>query len=209
MIYLGDDYIVKYCDTLSYLIERSIREQYSFNHIERSIAYSMMVNELEKCDVSIIAFSSSENIYHQIFPLKDNDGFIQDIYSRYSWVGYIYIHLFLDLDITFESLFFIIPIDEMLSLYHLYHEMDYSQTLNYVKDKIEYTILDVIMKKKKISSSRLSSLTNIPISTIKALRYSDRDINKLEASKLLSIAKCLNVKMKSLLPSIHLDKQEF
>ena len=87
--------------------------------------------------------------------------------------------------------------------------MDYSQTLNYVKDKIEYTILDVIMKKKKISSSRLSSLTNIPISTIKALRYSDRDINKLEASKLLSIAKCLNVKMKSLLPSIHLDKQEF
>ena len=209
MIYLSDDYIAKYCDTLSYIIERSVYEQYSFNHIERSIAYSMMINELEKSDVSIIAFSSSEDIYHQIFPLKDNDGFIQDIYSNYSWASYIYMHLFLDLEITFESLFFIVPLEEILSLYHLYHEMDYSQTLSYVKDKMERSTLNIIMKRKKISSNKLSSLTNTSISTIKALRYSYRDIDKIEARKLLLIANCLNVKMESLLPSIHLIKQEF
>ena len=68
MIYLSDDYVSKYSDVLSYLIARSHDEGYSFDYIQKSISYSIAVNELERSNVTIIAFSSIEKIYSDIFP---------------------------------------------------------------------------------------------------------------------------------------------
>ena len=66
-------------------------------------------------------------------------------------------------------------------------------------------MLDIVMKTKKVSNQDLSKLTGISVSTISALRYGKRNIAKLEADKLLLIANCLDVKMETLLPSIHLQ----
>ena len=125
MIYLSDDYVEKYINALSYLIGRSHHEGYSFDHIEKSIAYSIPINELEKSNITIFAFSSIEKIYNYIFPTSDND-YVFSMYDIFGWVGYTYMHLFLDLEITFEALFYIIPIQDMLNLYNLYHEMSFS-----------------------------------------------------------------------------------
>jgi DNA-binding Xre family transcriptional regulator len=203
MIYLSDDYISKYSDTLSYLIARSYKEGYSLDYIEKVISHSLMINELEKSNITIIAFSSMEKIYSEIFTMNDNN-FELNIYDEFGWVGNIYMHLFLSLKITFESLFLIVPIKEMLDLYNLYHEMSFSQILEYVKEKNKYSILDIVMKRRDISNSKLSAITGISISTIGALRYSKRDISKLEAHKLLLLANALNVKMETLLPDIGL-----
>ena len=205
MIYLSDDYVDKYANTLSYLIGRSYHEGYSFDYIEKSIAYSLPISELEKSNVTIFAFSSFEKIYHNIFPDKDND-YVFSIYDIFGWVGYTYMHLFLNLEITFEALFYIIPIQEMLNLYNLYHEMSFSQIVDYAKEKIKHSILDVVMKRKEISNKVLLNKTNISISTINALRYGKRSIAKLEADKLLLLSHALKVKMETLLPNIHLNK---
>ena len=125
--------------------------------------------------------------------------YIFAIHDTFGWIGNIYLHLFLSLEITFETLFFVIPIKEMMSLYHLYHEMDNRRML-------DHSLLDVVMKRKKISNKELSLKTNISVSTINALRYDKRDINKLEASKLLSLSRALKTKMETLLPNIHLEK---
>lgn len=203
MIYLSDDYISKYSDTLSYLIARSYKEGYSLDYIEKVISHSLMINELEKSNITIIAFSSMEKIYSEIFTMNDNN-FKLNIYDEFGWVGNIYMHLFLSLKITFESLFLIVPIKEMLDLYNLYHEMSYSQILEYVKEKNKYSTLDIVMKRRDISNSKLSAITGMSISTIRALRYNKRDISKLEAHKLLLLANALNVKMETLLPDIGL-----
>ena len=201
MIYLADDYITKYCDTLSYLIGRSYREGYSFDYIEKNISYSIPINELEKSNATLFAFSSMEKIYSDIFPLYHND-YDFDAYDIFGWVGNTY--LFLSLNITFEALFNVISIEEMLNLYHLYHEMDYSKILEYAKEQMKYSLLDVVMKRRKISNKELYFKTDIPVSTINALRYSERSIEKVEANKLLVMAKALNVKMETLLPNIHI-----
>ena len=203
MIYTSDDYINKYCDTLSYLIGRSYQERYSFDYIQKRISYSSLINELEKSNSTLIAFSSMEKIYSDIFKDYDND-YEFNIYDMFGWIGYTYMHLFLSLQITFEALFYLIPIDEMMNLYKLYHEMDYSQVLDYVKNKVDHSLLNVVMSKKEISSKSLSDKTGISVATITALRYGKRDINKLEAHKLLLIANALNVKMETLLPNINL-----
>jgi len=204
MIYLSDDYVTKYGDVISYLLSRSYKEDYSFDAIQKSISYSTMINELEKSNVTIIAFSSMEKIYSDIFPKHDNE-YIFSEYDAFGWSGYIYMHLFLTMQITFEALFYVIPFERMLSLYKLYHEMSLTQIDNYFHETLKYSILDIVMKAKKISNSELAERTQLSVSTINALRYNKRDIAKLEANKLLLLANALNVKMETLLPSIHLE----
>ena len=204
MIFLSDDYVTKYQDVLGYLIGRAINEGYALPFIEKTIAYSSVFSNFEKSDITEIAFSSKELIYDKVFTANEND-YIYSPYDVYGWLGFIYIHLFFDLKITFETLFFIAPIEKTLEMYHLYHEMDYRQTLEFVKKRINYSFLNVCMDKRNMSSSKLSLLTNIPYSTINALRYGNRSIDKLEAQKLLKIALSLRVKPESLLTDIALD----
>ena len=206
MIYLSDDYIEKYSNTLSYLIGRSANEGYSFDYIQRKISYSEAINEFEKSNVTIIAFSSMEKIYSEIFTDYNNE-YQYNPYDVFGWVGYAYVHLFLNLEITFEALFFLIPIQEILNMYKLYHEMDITHLEEYAKEVMKHSLLDVIMKRKKTSNNNLSKKTNIPVSTINSLRYGNRDITKLEAKKILSIAYSLNVKIETLLTNIDLVKQ--
>ena len=203
MIFLADDYISKYGDTISYLLARSYSEKYTFDYIQKTIAYSKAINEFEKSNVTIIAFSSSADIYNDVFP-KNNNNFTFSEYNAFGWCGYVYIHLFLKMEITFEALFYLIPFEEMLGLYHLYHEMSISQIEEYASNKLKRTMLDIVMKNVKISNNELAEITGISKATINALRYNKRDIAKLEADKLLSISQALNIKMETLLPSIHL-----
>ena len=190
MIYLSDDYLTKYCDTISYLLARSYSEGYSFDFIQRTISYSQPISELEKSDITTLAFSSFERIYNNVFPEHNNE-FVFNPYDIFGWSGYAYVHL-------------LIPLKDMLNLYHLYHEMNVSQIEEYASDIIKYSILDIIMKTKSVSNSELSEKTNLSLSTINALRYKKRDINKLEAYKLMLIANALDVKIETLLQPIDL-----
>ena len=205
MIYLSEDYFYKYVDTLGYIFSRAFKEKYSPLHIERAISYSQIAEELERSNITTIAFTSAEKIYQDIFPQYDNNDFIYDSYDKFGWLGYIYIQIFLKYQITFELIFMILPIETTLSMYPLYHEMNYTQMLDFFFSKIEMTYFNSILKYKNISSHQLSSDTNIPESTIAALRYKYRDILKLESGKLYQIAKVLDIKMTTLIPNLELE----
>lgn len=205
MIYLSDDYLTKYIDTFGYVISRSIEENYSLQYIENMISHSRFIEEIEQSNITTIAFSSSEKIYHDVFPLRDNPGYFYDPYNQYGWISNIYIHLFLHYQITFELMFMIFPIQKMLELYKLYHEMDLKQIYSLFEETVQYSYLDNILKYKHISVSELSDKSGISFGTINALRYNKRDISKLESQKLFKISKALNIKMTSLLTSLELD----
>ena len=209
MIYLSDDYLNKYIDVFGYLFSRSIKEKYSLRYIERIISHSLMVDELESSNISTIAFSSQEKIYHDMFPLYGNEDFVYNPYDLYGWLGFIYVHLFLKYQTTFETLFIVLPLDKAIESYHLYHEMDITQTYELFASLVKYSYLDNIMKYKNISTAELSERSGIPYSTITAIRYNKRDISKLESAKLYKIARCLNVKITSLLNCIELEMQQF
>lgn len=208
MIYLGTDYFNKYQDTIGYIIGRAIEEKLSYSFIEESISYSKAFSQFEKSNVTEIAFSSMQKLYYDIFPLYASKEFDYNPYDIYAWIGYAYVHLFFELQLTFEALFIVFPISEAIHKYNVYHEMDISQLINYVKEKIKYSSFDLIMNYKNISSNDLSTITGISFSTIQALRYNKRNIDKLECKKLLILSNALNVKMESLLSHINLDFQK-
>lgn len=196
MIYLGYDYVEKYQLVVSYLIKNAIDAKYAIPYIEKRIAYSDVFSEFEKSDVTKIAFSSCETTYSSIFD-KNPFSSVSE-YDVYGWIGYAYIQLFLKFNMTFESLFTIIGIEEMLRKYKLYHEMDIRQLEDVISQRLKHSFLDIFMKTKKISTKELSEKTKIPFSTLSALRYGKRDIDKVEFRTVVRIAKALNIKAESL-----------
>ena len=205
MIYLGDDYIEKYESVIAYLIGKAIEERYSLSYIQSVIANSKMCDELEKSNITTIAFTSKEKIYDDIFNPTITSNVNISPYSVFGWLGYIYIHLFFDLKVTFEYLFLLLPIEEAINLYPLYHEMDYSQLLQYVKEQDKLSHLYVVMNNRNISSQKLSNITGISNSTITALKYSNRDFDKLEVKKAIIICDTLNVKVTTLINELPLS----
>ena len=205
MIYLEDDYLEKYISVFSYIFERSAFEKYSLSYVQNKIAYSVIANELERSNITTIAFSSKEKIYADLFPDFEVNDFKSSLYNIYGWLGYLYVHLFLDLKLTWEMLFIILPLKRAMEMYPLYHEMDYKQSLEYVKSLRKYSNLDSILTIKKISTLSLAKSTSIPEATLKAIRYNHRDISKLSVSSVSKIALHLGVKIESLLPSLDLE----
>lgn len=207
MIFTAYDYIDKYIEVLNYLVARSISEQYSFDHIEKTIARSLPFTRFEKSDVTTIAFSSPKEIYSELFPNIKGD-FVINPNDIYGWIAFAYINIFLKKQVTFETIFAALPIENMLLYYGPYHEMDISQLLELFDEKVGKSHLDLFMKKSDMSCVELAKQTNIPLPTIKALRYGHRDIAKMELYRTILISSALHIKVESLLDKIPLDLQQ-
>ena len=112
----------------------------------------------------------------------------------------VYIRLALKFEpFTFELLFFALPIDRLLTMYPLYHEMGFDHIEKEYRDAIRFSKLDAIMKALKVTTTALAKETEISIATLRSLRYGYRDTGKLEARTLIKIASCLKIKPQSLL----------
>ena len=196
MIYRFYDYIDKYVETLTYIIQRAIYNKYSFDYVQKRISNSEMITEFEKSNVTLIAFNSYQKNYSLIFDDYNDFEYQRDVVIN--WVCYAYIYLFINEQITFEIMFILFPIEEMMKLFPLYHEMNITKLDELFYEKTKYSLLDAIMNKKEIASSKLSESTGISISTIKSLRYNKRDLNKLQYSYVREIAKQLDIRIESL-----------
>ena len=208
MIYVSDDYLEKYIEVFGYIFSRSFSEGYRSEYIEATLAKSQMINELENSNITTIAFSSCEKIYADLFPQYENNNQDYSPYSIYGWMGYIYVNIFLKFQVTFETIFIVLPLEKALSLYNLYHEMDITSVYQLFKESVKYSYLDNIMNSRNVSSKNLAELSNVPFSTINSLRYGKRDINKLEGIKAYLLSSSLNIKMSSLLTNLNLKIEE-
>ena len=205
MIYTSYDYISKYSDTLAEIIALAKLDKYSFEHIEKTLSSSKMIDEFEYSDITLIAFTSSSRLYRSLFP--DAKASINDIalFDSSYWIGETYIRIFLKYKLTFEAIFTYLPLEIMERQYPLYHEMDEGQFDEYFESLLKENILSKTMSKKSITSVALAKKTNISLSTIRSLKEGKRDIHKISADKLEKIATSLNIKLRTLLYPITLD----
>lgn len=116
------------------------------------------------------------------------------------WVGYVLAYIQWYLNISFKEIVDVVPCSEMLMLYFPYHEMDISQILDVVKEKLNKTNkLKELRLKRKLSQTELSKLTNIPLRTIKAYEQGDVELKKAQVGTLFTISKILDCKIEDLL----------
>ena len=200
MIYASDDIIQSYVETLACLLSYGNQQRFSPSFVERSIAYSQPFSELENGNSRMLAFSSSRQICLEVFFASSPTFKGDEIYTDFGWIAETYIHLFLQhRPMTFEFLFLAFPLSEMVEKYPLFHEMDHSQIEEEYRNRIQYSKLDVILKRLNISTSRLAQDTGISMYTIRSLRYGYRQMGKTEAETVIKIASYLGIKPLSLL----------
>lgn len=206
MIKEHDFIISHYSEVLCDIISLAVYDHFSYQVIERGIAYAPFINELERGNDTLINFTDSQKLYESTFidgksKLEDNLTFYET-----NWVAEMYIELFLKYQITFEALFFYIPLKEMNGLFETYHEMDIHQLFQYFEGKQKISLLRYICKDRGISLVELAGFAKISQSMINSLSTNKRDIAKLSAQTLYLIAKKLDIKMETLL-SLHLFEE--
>lgn len=208
MIYSSYDYLSKYYDTLGEIIALARLDKYSNDFIEKTIASSKMISELENSNITLIAFSSSSLLYRSIFP--EGKSLIDDIamFDMNYWMGEMYMSVFLKYKLTFEAIFTIIPLEVMQYQYVLYHEMDISSFFEYFESLLkEENLFSRFLKKKKVSAVKLSKMTGISLSTIRSIKENKRDIKKMRVGLIENIAIHLDINIRSLLCPITLEIQ--
>lgn len=138
---------------------------------------SKYVMEIEKGNLFEISDISVEEGYHSIVGnnIAKDDSF--GIYNDAYWCGHCYFELFLTLHKPFSYLFLKLPLEKMLDLYNVYHEMDISQLIDYFHDKEkEETILRLLCKRYRCSINKLSKATGISVNTLNKYRSSDKSL---------------------------------
>lgn len=151
---------------------------YSFtNMLERSI----FIYKLEKNVYDDYFNSSIEKIFSDVTDyniLSDNS---YGIYNDAYWCGQTYFDLHYKLNKSFSYLFLKLPLERMLDLFNVYHEMDFSSlVLRFREIEKEKTIIRLLCERKHCSVNDISIDTGINVNTL--IKYNASDKALLSAS---------------------------
>ena len=166
--------IYRLYDILSYLIFYGINNKYPFLIIEEKLCKSEFIKSLENNNASIYLYR--QNLQHVFKDVYGEDITINDITKTNPismWVSEAYIRLFYKFHKTFHYLFLVIHLDKAISLFSVYHEMDYEQLYElFIKLQNNFKLLNALIDEKNITIRQLSLLSSISEHTL--YNYSKR-----------------------------------
>ena len=137
--------------------------------------------------------STPEEMYTFIFGLEAKDNSFAKYNDAY-WCGYVYAEIFYNSGRSFPYIFLMLPLDDLINKYDVYHEMDISQLIDYFqKCEMKETILTRLIKKRKITTAELSKLSGVPLNTLNYYKKSNEYIYKANFSVIKRIAMVLDV----------------
>ena len=179
--------------TFSRLFVLAVHQSMNLSSFTFLFSTSNYVNKLEEGDIDAICNISIEKAYFDVTneTIKDDS---YGIYNDAYWSGYSYFELFLQTHKPFSYLFLKLPLEKMLDIYEIFHEMDFTSLLEYFKKReTESTILGTLCKKKKCSLTKLKEATGISINTLSKYRSSDEILYKASFQNIYKIAKYFEV----------------
>ena len=129
-----------------------------------------------------------------LYVQKDQSfGIFDDAY----WCGTAYFYLREKTRKPLEYILLKLPLDQLIDLYPLYHEMDYSSLLEeFNKIEKEQTILKLIFETYHVNMVKLSKDINISLNTIKYYRQNDENLYSASFDKIYHLANYFNLPLK-------------
>ena len=132
---------------------------------------------------------------------RDNDNYVEypifDGRSEEYWLGYYLAYFQWETNVSFHTLDEYISINEMLSMYHPYHEVDVTsfvdELIRRLNERKGCTNLEIIRRKREMTRNELSIVTGVNARTIE--RYEQRliNINSAGVETILSLSQALFV----------------
>lgn len=190
----------KSVDDLSLVFSIAHFYQYSWKVIEKRIIDSKYFSLFNSDFLNAESYKTSVEILQEIFPDADTEELCNISYNELEWVATMYVNILRKTDLNFETIFAYLPIEEGIKMYSLYHEMDFSQSLDrFLELKSQTSLMKVKMKQLKMTNQELSKRCGLSQSMIDALKNRRRDIKKLDLANGVKISYALHISVETLL----------
>ena len=181
-------------DSFSRLFVLAIKNKMHLTSFTTALSKSNFVHIIEKNIYDDIFNQPLEELFYEItgFKIENDDSY--GIYNDAYWCGQCYFDLFLNLGKCFEFIFLKLPLEELLNLYPIYHEMDFSSLVEYFNkiDK-EKTILRLLCINNHCSLNDISIATSVSINTLKKYNSSDELLYSGSFSNIARLIKYFDV----------------
>ena len=163
---------------------------YSFT---TALEKSVVVNAIEKDEYTNFLDESIDTLFFSFTGIHFFDegfGYYNDAY----WCGVCYFELFYEIKKSFSYLFLKLPLEKMLEMYKVYHEMDFSQLVEQFRIiEKETTILRLLCKSKGCTLKKISEKTMININTLVRYNSSDELLYKGSFQNIMKLVKYFDV----------------
>lgn len=163
---------------------------------ERSILFS-------KGDYSVITAISGVELTFDITGFSNENSIIVNKDSAEYWLGSFLAYAQWKMNVSFQLIEKYVPIDELLSLYHPFHELPIDKFVSFLIQAIKVrkgkSNLEIFRRKAKLSRSELSKKSHVPLRMIEHYEQGIKNINKANAKYIISLADALYVKPEELL----------
>ena len=194
---LDDNEIIS---TMAAVISIGHAYKYSDEVIMKRIAYSLFFTCVENNKDDPVLYLDEESVVSAIYYDANIHSYEPIIYNQSLWLSELYLQIQRKTNMTFEAIFLYLPLNKGYGMFPLYHEMDFSQGVDYYVSLVKsQSILSIIMKKKAIGIEEAARESGLSYSMVASLKQKKKDITKVAASNLLMMASYLGVKPETLI----------
>lgn len=187
---MNDYEMLKIRETFSRLFVLALKNRINLKSFTSMLVNSSFINAIEKNKYDELFDQPIEKILLSItgFVVKEDNSY--GVYNDAYWCGQNYFDLHLKTKKSFIYIFLKLPFDEMMNIYTIFHEMDFSSLEEYFygKEK-EKTILRLLCERKRCSLNDISKATTLSLSTLKKYNSSDELLYK---ASFQNISKLIN-----------------
>ncbi len=186
----------KFNDLLGKLFFYGFSNHFSNIYIQESVSMSFIFKDyLDKGDDSFIDNYLDIDIYKKTYISFYIDENIIDKSNTLSmWLAEAYLRLYFRYHKAMSFIFLYLPLEKMIPLFDIYHEMDWHQLYRYFEDEISKTsLLSLLLKERNMNLKELSVLTDIKYQTLKNYTRNNNLIYNASFSNIYMISSILKV----------------
>lgn len=176
-------------EIFSRLFVLAIKHKMNLKSFTFLLGKSTFINKIEKNIYDEYFDKPIEEIFNAITGLLIENDDSYGIYNDAYWAGYSYFNLYIFLHKNFAYLFLKLPLDKMLDIYSIFHEMDVSALIDYFNElETKQTILRILCTNKHCSLRDINIATSININTLMKYNACDESLYNGSFQNIIKLA---------------------
>ena len=164
----------------------------TLQQINEAMIFDKRMNFLEDENIEWFMNTQIDSLESDLFGI--DLFFVTNDTNPVYWAGLQYISISLNGNIPLNQLFLLCPLDEMVSHYNIYHEMNtillYEE---FISNEYQRSIVKRVREERNLTVKELSLLTNISINTLKYYEKSNKNLFNSTMNNISSLAFSLKV----------------
>lgn len=191
---MSDLSLQKVKETFARLFVLCVQSKMNLTAFTKELEKSEFVTKIEANKYDDYFNSSLESIFFDVTKTKIEKDESFGVYNDAYWCGWSYFELHQRTKKSFAFLFLKLPFSNLVDMYNVYHEMDFSSLLEqFLRLDKEKTILRALCTERGCSISKLSLVTKINKATLSKYNSSDDALLKGSFQAVYRIARYFDV----------------